>query len=536
MSAPLESTGLLHGSSNQGFPRYSQPTGPTFTRAVYPIYNNPFTPGALAAADKRARRRFALTLILGFLLWLILGLFIGVVGGEGAWWGDRPYDSRWPGALEPIPDSDGDVSHCADFLKNLPTSVIVVPPADKGHFIIPPHAPSASSLSSQQSGYVSDYDEVVSGAGGDWGGGDDGHQRTIYKSRVFFHLPITSADGLFTLARGQYSSGPIKFVLEEPHASKDSPSDKDEAAEDHVASSSSSGSSSSIEVEVTARWNDKELLKSSKVCALTKHANSTHHHTERGIGIYTPSHEVPGAYRHLSFETVVRIPPKGLESLKSLALFGPMFAPVDIDLAPVTFSHASFNTSNGSIHVLSALSASIIEMKTSNGAIDGNFSVSDKLLLTSSNGRIDAHVALAKGREAGEDTATSSDIEVKAHTTNGNAYVRYTKHPQDVVLASSVKTTNGDAAVTHQPAFEGRFSLSTSWGKGLVHSSSKSTDPTGRKRKRKLEITDDQSNFGTVKKEGRIYWQEEEHRKKDEQLKGESVVQTSLGTASLEFL
>lgn len=358
--------------------------------------------------------------------------------------------------MEPIPESDGDILHCADFLKTLPTAVIVVPPADKGHFVIPPHASSESEQQQQQ--LLLDT-ETLSSGGADWGGGDDERSRTIYKSRVFFHLPITSDEGLFTIARGQYSSGPIKYVLEERQASKDSPSDDgaQRIIEDPSKSSSSSSSSPQvIEVEVTARWNDKDLLKSSKVCALAKNSNSTRHHTERGIGIYTPSHEVRGAYRHLSFETIIRIPPKGLVALKTLSLQGPMFAPVDIDLPSVSFGHASFNTSNGSIYARSMLKSSTIEMKTSNGAIEGNFSVSDKLLLTSSNGRIDAHVDLVK--EDSEDA--QSDIEIEAHTTNGNAHVNYKKHPQGVVLASSVKTTNGDAIVTHQPAFEGTFSVS----------------------------------------------------------------------------
>lgn len=430
--------------------------GPTFSRALYPVYNNPFSVSALKEADKRARRRFALTLILGFLLWLLLGLFVGILGGEGAWWGDRPYDSRWPGALEPIPEADGDVMHCADFLKTLPTSVIVLPPSDKGHFVIPgsqqPHSSPASSLS--PSAWWSDEQETTTLSSGDWGG-DDGRQHTIYKSKVYFHLPITSEDGFFTLARGRYSAGPIKYILEEPQASKDSPSD--------AGGSSSSSTSSShiaslpkIEIEVVARWNDKELLKSSKVCTLSKHTNSTHRTSEYGVGIYTPSRDFPGAYRHLSFETIIRIPPSGLDSLKFLSLEGPMFAPVEINLSPVTFGTAHFNTSNGSIRAHSPLIASDIDMKTSNGAIEGNFSISNKLLLQSSNGRIDAHVDLVKSDEAKD----MPHIDVKAHSTNGNVYVNYVRHPQDVVLSSSAKTTNGDAVVTHQPAFEGDFRVS----------------------------------------------------------------------------
>lgn len=74
--------------------------------------------------------------------------------------------------------------------------------------------------------------------------------------------------------------------------------------------------------------------------------------------------------------------------------------------------------------------------------------------------------------------------------------------------------------------------LSTSWGRGTVRSNSKSIDPSGADRKRNMEITHDQNTFGTVKKEGHIYW----GKKWDESAAGESIVQTTLGSASLEFL
>lgn len=516
-----------------------QPAGPSYSRAIFPVFNNPFSPAAIAAADKRARQRFALTLVLGFLLWLVLGLFVGVVGGEGAAiWGDHPYDSRWPGALEPIPEADGHVLHCADFLKTLPTAVIVLPPTNKGQFVLPgqQHAISSHEQPNERTTLNS----------GDWGG-DDGRQHTIYKSKVYFHVPISSEDGFFTLARGRYSAGPIRYVLEEPQSPRDSPTDDEESS-----TSSNTVAQPKIEIEVVAKWNDKELLKSSKVCALSKHSNSTHRPTEYGVGIYTPSHDFPGAYRHLSFETVIRIPPSGLRSLRSLELEGSMFSPVEINLSPVTFGKAHFNISNGVVRAQSKLIASSIDMHTSNGAIEGQFSVSERLLLQSSNGRIDAHVGLVKADEATD----TSHIVVKAHSTNGNVYVDYTDHPQGVVLASSAKTTNGDAVVTHQPTFEGSFSvrayptcprleyitdcwhllqLSTSWGKGTVQSSHSSKDPTGSKRKRHFEITSDKSNFGLVKKEGRIYWGDSWKNVTDE-MKGDSVVSTTLGTASLDFL
>lgn len=55
------------------------------------------------------------------------------------------------------------------------------------------------------------------------------------------------------------------------------------------------------------------------------------------------------------------------------------------------------------------------------------------------------------------------------------------------------------------------------------------------KRKRHFEIIKDDSEFGLVKKEGRIYWG---NSWKDitEESKSDSIVVTTLGTASLHFL
>lgn len=77
--------------------------------------------------------------------------------------------------------------------------------------------------------------------------------------------------------------------------------------------------------------------------------------------------------------------------------------------------------------------------------------------------------------------------------------------------------------------------LSTSWGKGTIQSSRKTSDPTGAKRKRHFEITDDKSNFGIVEKKGDIYWGDD-GKSLPENAKGKSVVQTTLGTAHLDFL
>lgn len=324
--------------------------------------------------------------------------------------------------------------------------------------------------------------------------------------------------------------GPVKYVLEEPKSKS------------YVASASNRPV---VEVEVAAVWNDKELLKSTKVCSLKKtrcdgNGNEQVSTTKGskgidwGVGIYSPHPDYPDQYRRLSFETVVRLPTSALPYLDNLRLEGPSFAPIDITLSPVRFGRVDFSTTNGAISVAEKhhLGAEEINLTTSNGHVQGTFNVTSRLHLNSQNGRIDADVNLVKGTAAEKKEGVRiTDVEVSAITSNGGVRLRYLQHPYGIVLNSQAHTSNGNAEVQHQPAFEGSFSLQTSWGHGSVVSNDHAKDPSGKNRKRYLRTTKDERTIGIVNQEGTIVWQPVET-----EMQGSTDVKTSLGTALLKFV
>jgi len=290
------------------------------------------------------------------------------------------------------------------------------------------------------------------------GGGGGGSPYTVYKSKSYFHFDVDEQDGFFLVGRGRFSVGPVKFVLEEPK-SKDLAVHRQGLAKVPV-----------IEVEVTARWNDKDLLKTTKVCSLTRRRNGTsddlvgddreayyHSGKDYGVGIYSPQPDYPDQYRHLSFETIVRFPPSALPRLKNLFLRGPSFTPLDVALSPMQFEHVHFKTENGAVSVPPSysLAANNLTVHTSNGRVEGTFNVSKALHLESSNGAVEARVNLIKPQDA-----QTHHISAVGMTSNGNVKLEYLEHPYGVVLESSAQTSNGNAYVDHQPAYEGSFVVS----------------------------------------------------------------------------
>ena len=466
-------------------------------------------------------------MILGFLVWAVCGTIIGLLGGEGAGWRDKPYHSDWPGALPKIPDEDGNRTACTDFLKALPTSAFIGLPHNGDERWIPrPHLPFIPSVSIKRQAETLEAERDQSGP-----------PYSFYKSKSFFHFEVTSEDGFYIVGRGRYSIGPVQFVLEEPQG------------DSHLSQSGKPV----IEVEVAARWNDKELLKTSKVCSLVRNGtDSSGKGRDYGLGIYTPQPEYPEQYRYLSFEIIVRFPPSSLASLRFLGLAGPSFSPVDLALSPINFDVVDIRTENGALVVTPpySLSSRYATLQTSNSRIEGIYNTTDTLRLQSTNGPIRAKVNLIK-------VLKSEMLEMRAvlaETTNGGVQLQYGQHPYNVVLNSTTRTTNGDADVRHGSAFEGDFhvrytafscsilefpidieggllQIGTSWGKGVVSAPSSARDPSGRGRKRSLDITQDEHSIGIVEKTGKVYWAPEHENRM-----GKSIVETSLGRAGLEFL
>ena len=388
----------------------------------------------MAAADKRARKRFIMSMLLGFLVWLVCGTIVGLLGGEGAGWTDKPYHPDWPGSLPKTVDDDGNRTFCTDFMKALPNSAVTVPShSDVTHWSPRPHIPFMP------------YDVPGRGAMTVRANSDaGGPPYTLYKSKRFFHFPMTEADGFYIIGRGRYSVGSVRFVAEEPKEKVSSSLEQEKPI---------------VEVEVIAVWNDKQLLKMSKVCALFRNSTtSSQHGVEQGIGIYTPEPEYSDPYRHLSFEIIVRFPPAGLNQSRLLALAGPSFSPINIALSSITFDVVDIKSENGAIivHPSHVLSSRYLTVQTSNGRIEGVYNTTDTTRLICTNGSIRAKVNLIQL----SNTAASNERTIFTTTTNGNIQLDIGEHPYGIVLNSNAHTTHGNVEVRHGPAFEGHFFVS----------------------------------------------------------------------------
>lgn len=104
-------------------------------------------------------------------------------------------------------------------------------------------------------------------------------------------------------------------------------------------------------------------------------------------------------------------------------------------------------SSNGRVE--GAWDAPVTNITTSNGLIDGDFTVYKSLALSTSNLGINANVALKK----------SDAFDVRAKTSNGKVNLLYTEQPKGSNLTSDVWTSNLGAVVLHDPQFEGAFSV-----------------------------------------------------------------------------
>jgi len=406
---------------------------------------------------------------------------------------------------------------------SLPTSAIIIPPTQVGPITYPRLC--ADQLGTANIAANHEGMDVLGGSS------DSSPHTTLYKSKSYFHFDVSEQDGFYLLGRGRFSVGPVKYLLEEPKSKS---------------FNATPGSKPVIEVEVAAVWNDKELLKSTKVCSLTRKRgqDSTINDNagplskaagmDYGVGIYSPRPDYPDQYRQLSFETVVRFPPSALAHFDNLGLEGPSFAPVDVALSPISFDSVHFDTANGAVTVPHrySLAAEKMDIATSNGHVAGTFNVSRQLHLQSQNGRIEAKVNLIELNEhRSQSSLAVQPIDVSAVTSNGGVTLHYLEHPYGVVLSSEARTSNGNAEVSHQPAFEGSFELETSWGHGTVSSDDdKAKDPTGEKRKRVMHLSKDEHTIGSVKQAGSIVWQP-----RNAEMQGCTSVKTSLGAASLRF-
>ena len=423
--------------------------GTAFQPNRWPVYNDPFSPTALAHADSRARRRFVKALIFGFLVWLALGLILGLSIFED--WNPEPGWKRgrfhprpgWSGNRPDPPPGDGKVTSCGAFTS----------------------AP-----------------DVILGTE-DWNDDDE-----LEKRAAIFHLSVPEAGGFFLNARGALSTGSVKFEVSEPL---------------HRNSSLNNGDGEdSIEVQVEARYDDDDLVELANVCVLERKTSTGS--PAVGVGIYTPPSDAiySSAISHLTFRITVRIPPS-LTSLNSFDVHGPMLD-ISGSLPSPHIRLLNLKTLDSQIN-LDQLFVTSAKLSTSNGNIQGFFNVSNSLDASSQNGKISLQVALHPFDAEDSEDFASNATSVQATTTNGAIEIEYLDVPFDHTLHSSLRSTNGRAQANLPETFEGKVEIETTWGTAKLRGPNlDARDPTGKNRQRKSilakkeQILGHSHIFGTV--------------------------------------
>jgi hypothetical protein len=196
---------------------------------------------------------------------------------------------------------------------------------------------------------------------------------------------------------------------------------------------------------------------------------------------------------------------------------------------------------------------------SSNGAIKGHFNCGSSIVLTTSNGAIEASVSLLNQEngnpselkmktsngyvydfvqfvlpanyqhiskiDAKIDLITHSGqdgiFDVETHTSNGAVTLEYNDMPINAVLMSEATSSNAASIVKLHSAFEGSFEVSTSNAAATLKELS-AEDPSGQGRRRVVTQNREKNRV-----RGSAHWSD------SRQPKGRAVVRTSNGRVEL---
>ncbi|KAF9012711.1 hypothetical protein BDQ17DRAFT_1344494 [Cyathus striatus] len=305
---------------------------------------------------------------------------------------------------------------------------------------------------------------------------------TLYASKSTFELPLSS-ENLFLISRGPLSAGVADIV-----SSKDI--DRD-----------------TVRVDVTVKYFREEIRDLVKVCNVARKDG------EHGVGIFSPSRPKwssrPSKEDHAHVEIVVTIPETlayGRDIVKGFETDLPNTVQrLDDFAAKIEFKRILLKGSNTPMYVKSVYAVDA-KIKNSNGPIEGVFNVTKSLVLRTSNSPIEVDVGLlnkAKDATTQLDMHTSNgplkskislltpskqggNFKVTAKTSNNVAELEFPASPVDSILELEAKSTNGPLTVSLNPAYEGKFSLSTTNSPAVVSQNKDVEDPSGKGRRRNI--------------------------------------------------
>jgi hypothetical protein len=252
-----------------------------------------------------------------------------------------------------------------------------------------------------------------------------GSSRTTEATNAAFDIPVNSSEGFFLNARGALARGRITFVT----------------AEQGVTGGKHGAT---VRVEVSAKYDDVRLINLATVCTMER--KGVHGTVERGLGVYTPDMNLPAASSHLRFDIRVTLPRQ--DSIASLSVHANTMEIVG-SLPALNYPRVSIATQDARIGLVE-VRATDVRMTTTNGAIDGHFSVERELVLCTSNGAIAVTVSILDVQNV---------TSVSATTSNGAINLDYVEQPERHHLRSHVATSNGATFVQMASDYEGDFSV-----------------------------------------------------------------------------
>ncbi|KZT03914.1 uncharacterized protein LAESUDRAFT_728604 [Laetiporus sulphureus 93-53] len=297
-----------------------------------------------------------------------------------------------------------------------------------------------------------------------------------------FELPL-SLDALYLFSRGTLSRGTVHFVQDSQWPPRDS-----------------------ARVEVSLLHSTTADLEVASVCLMEREEG------QRGIALLTPMKWRTSPSARFRFEVTVLMPATSTEYPLNVSAFEtdlPMFSHyVDELPSELLFRTLSLRSKDARIHVQS-VHAERAELRTTNGAIEGEFHTSDTLTLTTSNAHIRADVYLyhddlnessTKVNMHTSNAAIISSVnlistspshpsiggsfEVSSETSNGPLSLTFPFSASSSRLDAIARTSNAHISATVNPAYEGSFEVRTSNAKPAVFYDGRVEDPSGRGRRR----------------------------------------------------
>ncbi|KAH9888410.1 hypothetical protein C8Q73DRAFT_839007 [Cubamyces lactineus] len=314
---------------------------------------------------------------------------------------------------------------------------------------------------------------------------DGGHGLWPLHATTSLTFPV-DADELFFLAQGSFSHGAFE-----------------------VSQSNDAGTDAVVDIEVWYKVED--ALQEATVCRLHPSAS------EHGLGIFTPRWDHPRRERQLHFHVHLRLPASSSGSALSVNKLStnlPLFSHHLSELADtVLFKSIDLRSTNAPM-TADSLNADVASLRAVNGKIEGSFTSSTTLDLTTDNAPIRVHVNLVNQDErngtvlrmnsrngdikASVDLETAGDhldlnggaFRVQAMTFNAPVELAFTNAPANSLLNASAVSSNAPVRVLAHPTFEGTFELHSSWytPPSLIQNKTVE-DPLGWGRKRDTQIS-----------------------------------------------